>query len=107
MAEEQTRIILKRKRDILKGQLSKFVTYINKFNEASNVEELSLRIGRAEALWSEFDNIQTELELADDTGTEAGHCDIFEATYPVLNRAMWLKRTTQTTPDAQPQTNYR
>lgn len=62
------------------------------------------RLEKAEELWTEFDKVQTEIELADDTETQANHRDAFEATYfSVVSRARELNRTR---PNKQPQTNH-
>lgn len=97
MTDEQSMIALKKRRGIIKGQLSKFTTFINRFNESRNVPELSARLEKAEELWAEFDKIQTEIELVDDT--QAVHRDAFEVAYfAVIGRARELK---QTRPDEQ------
>ncbi|XP_012542665.2 uncharacterized protein LOC105840305 [Monomorium pharaonis] len=104
MASEQAMSLLKKKRGIIKGQLSKFTTFVDRFTDAGSVTELVARLEKAEALWSEFDKIQTEIELADDSEAQAGHRDAFEASYfVVIARARELG---QTNPDVQPQTNH-
>ena len=81
MTDEQTILTLKKRRGIIKGQLSKFTTFIDKFNDQGSIPELSARLEKTEELWSEFDKVQTEIELTDDTETQAGHRDAFEASY--------------------------
>lgn len=92
MTDEQSMIALKERHCIIKGQLFKFTTFIDRFNESRNVPELSARLEKAEELWAEFDKIQTEIELVDDT--QAVHRDAFEAAYfAVIGRARELKQT--------------
>lgn len=104
MADEKSMTLLKKKRGIIKGQLSKFITFIDRFDDSRNLLELVARLEKAEELWAEFDTIQTEIKLSDDTETQAGHRDAFEASYfAVVGKARELK---QTRPDEQPQTNH-
>lgn len=102
MADEQSMTVLKKRRGIIKGQLSKFITFVDKFDETKNMPELIARLEKVEQLWTDFDKIQTEIELADETQSE--HRDTFEASYfSVIGRARELN-TTQ--PNAQSQANH-
>lgn len=102
MADEQSMAVLKKRRGIIKGQLSKFVTFIDRFDAANNMPELTVRLEKVEQLWTDFDKIQTEIELTDET--QANHRDAFEASYfAVIGRARELKPSQ---PDVRPQANH-
>ncbi|XP_036141015.1 uncharacterized protein LOC118644996 [Monomorium pharaonis] len=109
MADERTISMLKKKRGIIKSQLSKFTTYIDRFNDSRNLTELTARLEKAEDLWADFDKIQTEIELEDDTETQSEHRDAFETAYfNVIGRARQLKHagSQQASSDVQPQANH-
>lgn len=107
MADEQTMTVLKKRRGIVKGQLfiiilSKFITFVDRFDATKNMSELAARLEKVEQLWTDFDKIQTEIELADETQSE--HRDTFEALYfGMIGRARELRPTQ---PVVQPQANY-
>lgn len=93
MAEEQLSI-LKKRRGVIKGQLSKFVTFINNFNDPRKLPELAAWLEKVEELWSEFDKTQTQIELLDDSESQESQRDMFESTYfSVVGLARDLKQT--------------
>ncbi|XP_011869055.1 PREDICTED: uncharacterized protein LOC105562656, partial [Vollenhovia emeryi] len=102
MADEQAIAVLKKKRGIVKGQLSKFVTFIDRYSEAGHTPELEARLEKAEQLWANFDRVQTELEIADEA--QSSHRDAFEESYfAVIGKAKGLRQTPTV---AQPQAGY-
>ncbi|XP_060846165.1 uncharacterized protein LOC132925818 [Rhopalosiphum padi] len=59
-------ISLKARRGQLKGQLTRFSTYVNK--ESVDIFEIKCRSKKMEELWSEFDQVQSDIEsFADET----------------------------------------
>jgi len=57
-------VSLKARRGQLKGQLTRFSTYVNK--ETVDPFEIKCRGKKMEELWSEFDQVQSEIESFDD-----------------------------------------
>lgn len=86
--------ILKKKRGIIKGQLSKFVTFIDDFNDQRKLPELVARLEKIEESWSEFDKLQTQIEILDESEAQVSHRDAFETTYfSVIGKARELKQS--------------
>lgn len=53
-------VSLKTRRGQLKGQLTRFSTYVNK--DSVDPIEIKCRSKRMEELWSEFDQVQSKIE---------------------------------------------
>lgn len=64
---EQEIKALKHQRGILKGQVTRFSTFLNSFNvETSDIKQLKSRISKFEPLFEQFQDIQTKIELLTD-----------------------------------------
>lgn len=69
------------KRAILKGQMTKFNTFLDGFND-SKKSQLDSRIRKCEEWWNEFQNVQFEIEKVDKTpGVQEIERDTFENQY--------------------------
>lgn len=84
---EQLEILenLKKKRSALKGQLTRFQTYLNTIDQANiDFVQLETRLIKSEIWLEEFNNIQLEIESLDTETTQTGHYserDKFEQNY--------------------------
>lgn len=70
------------KRGILKAQLTKFTTFVNELaNNQTKIGELRPRLIKLEQVWSGFGDIQTQIELMDETDAQSAERDSFENKY--------------------------
>lgn len=58
---------LNKRKSILKGQLTRFESFLNSPEKVSDRTQLEVRLKNVETTFEEFDSIQTNLELLDDT----------------------------------------
>lgn len=66
-------------RGTLKAKITKFENRLPNFESRGSITELKLRLSKVEALWDEFDQIQTEIEILDQT--QVNERDLFEDNY--------------------------
>uniref|UniRef100_A0A2S2QSP5 Uncharacterized protein n=1 Tax=Sipha flava TaxID=143950 RepID=A0A2S2QSP5_9HEMI len=65
---------------VIKGKLTRFCTFFNGFlkNDKRNFTELKLRCDKLNALYDEFDAVQTEIEEFDDFADQQSERTMFE-----------------------------
>lgn len=99
---------LVKKRGIIKGRLTKFANYVNSLNvdtldDQQQCIDLKLRIQGATNLFSEFNNIQTDLEesvLDKDLDEQLTQRELFEDSYySVLSKAECMYKINDTASD--------
>lgn len=79
MAEQQEQnAVLLKKRGVLKGQLTRFETFLNNIQNQPDRVQISERLTRIEKLFDSFDSVQTEIEICDDSEDEKSERDLFE-----------------------------
>lgn len=79
------------KRGQIRRKITQFITYLNKFELSGNADyfELDERLNKAEQTWELFDEVQSQIELIDDT--QVSERDTFEDQYySVISRAKAL-----------------
>lgn len=64
---QQIKAKLVTRRGQLKGQLTRFKKFINDSDNDSKIAEMATRIQRIETIFDEFNQVQSELELLDDS----------------------------------------
>lgn len=75
------------RRGVIKGQMSKFKTFLDGFDVSKN-NQLDSRMRKCEEWWSEFQNVQFEIEKIDNTGFQENERDLFENHYfELISRA--------------------
>lgn len=55
------------RRGVIKGQMSKFKTFLNNFDDDKSIQ-LNIRLKKCEEWWSEFQKVQFEIERLDQNG---------------------------------------
>src|SRR5436190_14432845 len=71
-----------KKRGIIKGQLSKFETFLSgNVDNPSFLNELLVRLPKAEDLWNKFQDIQEDIEIEDESEDQEEERDNFESNY--------------------------
>ncbi|KAJ8982822.1 hypothetical protein NQ317_010443 [Molorchus minor] len=85
MADLENLEALKRKRSTLKGQLTRFQTYLGKVDSSNpDFVQIEARLVKSEALLEEFNSTQFDIEVLDKETTQADHDnerDNFEQNY--------------------------
>ncbi|KAF2878905.1 hypothetical protein ILUMI_27265 [Ignelater luminosus] len=80
MAETDTNLLVT-KRGQLKGQLTRFKTYLDNFNTSKSIIELTKRLEKIELIWGEFDACQLQIETISNDETQMEHRTAFEDSY--------------------------
>lgn len=74
-----------KKRGVIKGSLTRFKTFLNKCDENTPTTEIQQRLNKLESLWTQFDEVQLEIEMLDtsDDAEEASseEREAFESEY--------------------------
>lgn len=78
--EEQVKTLITR-RGIAKSQLTRFITYINKPENQAKIWEISSRLDKAKLLLDEFNSVQDEIEIIDNTDVQINERIEFEDRY--------------------------
>lgn len=101
MAEQ----ILTKKRSHIKSRLTRFITFLNECdNNEEKRQETAARLERIEAVWKDFDAVQTELEDLNEIEIESGERDSFENKfYQSITRAKIIMSTLQSNVQQQEQ----
>lgn len=81
MASEIEKKISWKKCGQIKGKLSSFSSYFDKFTDDSNLLELKLRLSSIKEFFAEFEGIQGEIELNDNETDNSNERDEFEMLY--------------------------
>lgn len=78
-----------RRRGVIKGKLTRFGKFFNGFltNEKRNFTELKLRCEKLNALYDEFDTIQTEIEELDESLAQLNERTVFENDFFAIQAA--------------------
>lgn len=71
------------KRGACKGQVTRFLTFINKFkgSETKDYSQLETRLEKIEETWSNFEKIQTEIELLTEDQAQIDERELFEDSF--------------------------
>lgn len=77
MANEELKL-LGQKRGTIKASLTRFTTFVQNFDDNKRILELQTRLDKVEALWHEFETIQAQIELLDDTELQRKERYLFE-----------------------------
>lgn len=65
----------------LKGQLTRFRSFINEVQGSDSITQLEIRLEKVEYLWTQFDNVQTEIESFEDEAETSTERELFENAY--------------------------
>ncbi|WP_253302631.1 DUF1759 domain-containing protein [Wolbachia endosymbiont of Psylliodes chrysocephala] len=84
---EKIRNLVKR-RSILKGQLTRFESFLNSFDNV-DITQLEIRLKRIEIAFEEFETIQTDLELLD-SSEESSRTEFEDNYYNLIAKAKML-----------------
>uniref|UniRef100_V5I888 Uncharacterized protein n=1 Tax=Anoplophora glabripennis TaxID=217634 RepID=V5I888_ANOGL len=70
------------KRGVLKSHITRFANFIAGFQENNrSITELKVRLEKIEVMWEDFINIQTEIEILDNSGSQLEEHEGFEENY--------------------------
>ncbi|KAK9711080.1 hypothetical protein QE152_g25686 [Popillia japonica] len=81
---------LKSRKKVIKGQLTRFNTFISDTKNKSKLSEIETRLEKINLLFSEFDDVQFKLELANE-GDEEERVEVRvnnqadNVRYPIIN----------------------
>lgn len=78
---EQRKTFFIKKRGILKGQLTKFHNYIQDLTPESDLMQLKLRLVKIQECWSEFEDVQCNLEILTSETSQSREREAFENSY--------------------------
>lgn len=101
MSEERLKLLIS-KRAIIKGQLTKFNTFLENFDPQKTVSELKVRLEKIEASFENYHEIQSEIMYLQDVDPEANtDVDNFETAYfELVGRARELLLNSETSNSA-------
>lgn len=98
MTEDRVKSIRAR-RGIIKRQLTRFEQFLSDSQNVDKHIEITCRLDKVEALFQEFDELQTELELAD--ASEGPERELFEDVYfALVSKAKSMLNTLQSSTQA-------
>ncbi|KAJ8962128.1 hypothetical protein NQ318_018085 [Aromia moschata] len=94
MAEAAERLrLLIAKRGQLKAQITRFLSFLNNVenNDIRLKLEITTRLEKIELVWDQFSNIQSDIEILDDSDAQRKEGEFFEEQYfSVVSKAKEL-----------------
>lgn len=79
LAEQINSLVTKRGQ--CKAKLTRFTNFISKFDESKTIIELQARLDKMDPLWSEFEQIQSDIESLDISNAQDSERESFEDAY--------------------------